>query len=488
MEHRLTALQQEALAPVGDAPVKKLTGTLGTLDVVFTVLAYNAPIITVVGFIPFLILLGNGLGAPVTFVVCGGILLLFAVGFTTMAKYVPNGGAYYAYISMGLGKSVGLGSAMLAILSYIFMIVGGYCYAGVLDPQLLAHFTGDIGLPWWCWSLGAWVVISILAYFSINLSAKVLTVALACEVLAVVVWEAAVIAHQGLGVFSLSWLTPGAIMSGSLGVAILYGVTSFAGFEATAVFREEARNPDVTIPRATYIAIIAMALLFMSFTFLLIAGTGPEALIAQINEDASIVVRNSFGNFLGDAGIFLVDLLVCTSVFASGLAVHNVIARYIYSLSLDGVFPKSLAEIHSRFDSPSKASLATSAVVGLGIVLCAVLSLDPYIGFGLLVGMSGFGLLTLQTFTSLAILAFFAANRRSESILRALVAPALSFIILIACDVFAGINIGLLTGSQAIGLVMLGAFLATLAGGSLYGLRLRATNLEVYRAIGRQKL
>lgn len=49
-----------------------------------------------------------------------------------------------------------------------------------------------------------------------------------------------------------SWITTQKVFSGNLGIAILFAVTSYSGFEVTAVFREEARGSEQTIPRATF--------------------------------------------------------------------------------------------------------------------------------------------------------------------------------------------------------------------------------------------
>ena len=42
---------------------------------------------------------------------------------------------------------------------------------------------------------------------------------------------------------STAFLKPGEVVSGSLGIAIMFAIASFIGFEATAVFRDEAHNP-----------------------------------------------------------------------------------------------------------------------------------------------------------------------------------------------------------------------------------------------------
>ncbi|MFP3458104.1 APC family permease, partial [Psychrobacter sp. SIMBA_152] len=48
----------------------------------------------------------------------------------------------------------------------------------------------------------------------------------------------------------------------SLGLALLFAVGNFFGFEATVVYREEVRNPNTTIPRATYLAVVGIGLFY----------------------------------------------------------------------------------------------------------------------------------------------------------------------------------------------------------------------------------
>ncbi|EEF27464.1 conserved hypothetical protein, partial [Ricinus communis] len=190
-----------------------LSGHLGTFDIVFTVLAYNAPLTVVTGFLGILLSIGNGLGTPVTFLAAGSLMLLFSVGFTTMSKHVPNAGAFYAYITAGLGRPLGFGSALMAMLAYGFMMVGIYLYAGVVYPSLIKHLFNSTPLVWWAYSLILLVIVGIFGYLRITFSAKVLTIALVCEVLLVFVWELAVVGHKGLSGIAPTWLTPHVVMS-----------------------------------------------------------------------------------------------------------------------------------------------------------------------------------------------------------------------------------------------------------------------------------
>lgn len=69
------------------------------------------------------------------------------------------------------------------------------------------------------------------------------------------VLDIAVLVRHG---YDLSAFAPGVVFSGSVGLAFLFAFNAFVGFEATGLFSEEARNPRRTIPRATYIAIVAI--------------------------------------------------------------------------------------------------------------------------------------------------------------------------------------------------------------------------------------
>src|SRR5205085_10647990 len=94
---------------VGAAPTLR-AGTLGTADIAFFVVSAAAPLTVMAGVAPFAIALG-GIGAPVGYLVAGITLAVFAVGFTTMSRHVRSGGAFYAYITRGLGPAFGIGAA-----------------------------------------------------------------------------------------------------------------------------------------------------------------------------------------------------------------------------------------------------------------------------------------------------------------------------------------------------------------------------------------
>ena len=65
-----------------------------------------------------------------------------------------------------------------------------------------------------------------------------------------------IVASPGPSGLTLASFQPDVFTQGTLGIAVLFALTGFIGFEATAVFRDEARDPERTIPRATYAAVL----------------------------------------------------------------------------------------------------------------------------------------------------------------------------------------------------------------------------------------
>src|SRR5687768_5194783 len=88
---------------------------VGWFGIFLMVITTNGPLTSMGGGVPVSITLGNGIGLPGSYlIVCAGYLL-FAVGFCAMSPYVKNGGAFYAYITQGLGTVPGVGAACIAV-------------------------------------------------------------------------------------------------------------------------------------------------------------------------------------------------------------------------------------------------------------------------------------------------------------------------------------------------------------------------------------
>src|SRR5581483_2036473 len=135
-----------------DAENHKLRGDLNAFQLLFDILAYNAPLVALVAFLPLTIGYGNGLGAPVTYLVAGVVIALFASGFLKMSRHIDNPGGFYSYVARGLGREAGLGASFLAVIAYYLLLLGGYALAGVLLDTFVTGTLGGPHLAWWVWA------------------------------------------------------------------------------------------------------------------------------------------------------------------------------------------------------------------------------------------------------------------------------------------------------------------------------------------------
>ncbi|TKA04664.1 APC family permease [Actinacidiphila oryziradicis] len=452
------------------------------------VLAFNAPLAVVVGFVPVVIGYGNGIGAPVAFVAAGVIVALFAAGFTTMARHLPNPGGFYAYITAGLGRVVGLGSSFLALLCYYFMTIGSYAYGGLVLESLVHDTYHGPDIKWWIWVLVLQAVIGTLGYFKLDLSARILSVLLVCEVVIVLVYDACVVAQGGSAGLGVSSFTPHSIFSGSIGIALLYSITCFGGFEATTIFRDEVRNPDRIVPRATYLVVGVVTFMYALGSWVLIQAVGTAKVVAASAADPTGTFMASLETYSGRVAVDLVTVLLNTSIFAAILSSHNITTRYLYNLSADGIVHKSLGTVHGKHGSPHRASLTASAAAFLGMVPFVVLGANPSQLYAVLVGIFGYALILLLLITGVAVPVYLRRNRvAGANSWNSLIAPVLAIAGLAVSVVLATQNFHLLiNGSQSLTNSMFAVVYGTFVVGVVMALVYRRTRPAVYARIGRQ--
>jgi amino acid transporter len=99
---------------------------LGVPAVLFFVLAGVAPLTVAAGVIPTAYQTTGLTGIPAAFIAIAVILALFATGYVAMTRHITNSGAFYAFISRGIGRVIGVAAALVALLAYSFLQVGLY--------------------------------------------------------------------------------------------------------------------------------------------------------------------------------------------------------------------------------------------------------------------------------------------------------------------------------------------------------------------------
>jgi amino acid transporter len=471
-----TVSAPESLGGENTAPERHLRGNLGVASIVFMVVAAAAPLGVIGGVVPLGIASGNGAGFPATFIASTVVLLFFAVGFTAMTPYVEEAGAFFSYVRKSLGTPAGIGIAFVALVSYVALEAGVYGLLGPAGAAVVELFNGP-ALPWWLFAALAFAVTTYLGYRNITVSSRVLGVLLTAEIAIVLVLDLVIVARGGEHGLSTGIVNPTAIFSGSLGIGLLFAIISYVGFEATAIFRDEARTPERTIPRATYLALILIGVFYAITSWALISGWGDEAAVQHATDSGATFLGDSAQRYIGLVGADVITVLYFTSLFACILAFHNVASRYVFALSQRDVLPASLSQPHALHGSPHRASLWISGVVAAGILLAVVFNLDPAAQFYTwFAGATTVGVVVLMIATSVAVLVFFGRDQRGHSVWRVRVAPVLGLVGLLGALVLILTNLkDLVGGSSVLAWVIVGVLIGALAVGVLIGSRVRAT-------------
>ncbi|MBO1901344.1 APC family permease [Leucobacter weissii] len=394
-------------------PGTRLTGNLGTGSIAFMVIAAAAPLTVIGGNAPLAIGQGNGAGAPVGFLIASIVLLLFSVGFVAMTPYVKEAGAFFSYVTMGIGSRLGMGTAYVALVAYTAIQAGIYGYMGwaVMD---LVRFYGGPEIHWSVFAVGALLIVGLLGYRHIELSSKVLGIALVLELLVMMVVNVAVIANGGPEGRSLESFDPQVFLTAGIGVAVLFALTGFIGFESTAIYRDEARTPSRTIPRATYLAVGIIGVFYTLSVWVLVIAAGPGSVVAVAQETlfgSKNMLLDTAGQYAGSFMRDLMQILLITSLFACVLSFHNIVARYQFALARIGSLPAVLGRVHPEHRSPARSSFVQSLTAAVLVLIFVVIGLDPLVEvFGYMAGVATVGMVLMMLLTTIAVVVFFSRH------------------------------------------------------------------------------
>ena len=459
-------VEPDVIGPPAADREHTLRGHIGIPGVVFLVVAAAAPLTAIGGGLPVMLAIGNGAGTPMAYVVVAAVLLVFSVGYAAMSRHLIDAGAFYAYVTRGLGQRLGLGAAALALLTYTAIQAGVYGLAASTVQAVMTRYGGP-DLPWWIWAGVLLAIVGFLGFLSIDVGAKVLGVLLTLEI-GIVAAIAVAVLVQGGGPEGISFtsFTPSAFFDGAPGIALMFAVASFIGFEATAIYGEESKNPTRTVPISTYIAVALIGVFYAFSSWAIVLAFGPTQIVAAAQADISGLTFAAAGTYLGSVAADVMLVLLLTSLFAALLAFHNAIARYLFALGRQGALPSALARTHVQHGSPYVGSAVQTVSAVVVLTVFTVAGADPVLHiFSWMSGLATISILLLMVLTSVAILVFFQRHKIDNRVWNTRVAPALGGLGLVGITALSLANFTtLISGSVALASVLLvvivGAFLA----------------------------
>src|SRR5690242_6556522 len=299
---------------------------------------------------------GGDLGVAVVVWLVGSVLaLLGALTFGELGAMLPDAGGSYVYVREAFGR---LPAFLLGWTLFLAINTGSTATLAVAFANYFAEL-----LPLTATTHKLVSVAMIAAVTAVNIrgvrhAATVQNWSTGLKVGAIF---ALAVAGFALGdgfhrpdthVFTTPLTVP--VLSAA-GVGLLGVLWAYEGWQNVTNSAGEAADPQRTFARGIGLGTAALVVIYLTANAGYVSAVGASG-VAASDRIAADVVHTLFG----PAAAKLVTLVILVSIFsaANGLALTG--PRMYFAMARDGVFFRSLAEVHPRFGTPALAAAAAS--------------------------------------------------------------------------------------------------------------------------------
>jgi amino acid transporter len=306
-----------------------------------------------------------GGSTPLAFLLGGVACLALAfvvIGFT---RRMASAGYAYTYASRSLGKEAGFMAGWLYFFGFICFVPMTMSAVGFLAADLL----GVSPKLWILFFFIGMILFLVLSVIRIKVTTRVQLIVGIVTVAVIVLIDLITTAKggshgQNLGAFTFSHTNSGGFNGVFYG--IIFGVTSYIGFETAADFGEETANPRRNIPIAVIVATLFAVVLYLWTTYSVDIGFG-------INNGAKfgadpVALKTTATTFVGSWAGTLAEIGGMCAAFIVCVACATAAARTLFAMGREGVLPAAFGRTHASFKTPVNAIIAV-AVLATGMAL-----------------------------------------------------------------------------------------------------------------------
>ncbi len=274
-------------------------------------------------------------GTPLAFLFAGILALLTSHSYVKMSIAFPDRGGTVNFINRGFGKSAFSGGINnLLWVSYIIML-SLYASAFGSYASNLIPIPAGVQLSFHLYATGIIVIATVINYFSVKIVGLI-------EDYAVVVKLIILLAFVVVGLYGLknssnieqlylsNWKKPISLLTGGMVIFVAY-----EGFELIANASPDVNNPKQNIPKAYYISVIFVILLYLVIAVVTI-GSLPFQSIADAKDYA---LAEAARPLLGQLGFTLIGIAAMISTFSAINASLYGGSRVSYEIAEDDELP-----------------------------------------------------------------------------------------------------------------------------------------------------
>jgi amino acid transporter len=329
-----------------------------------------------------------GRATPTAFFLAAVAVLMIAYVFVRLCQYYRHAGSVYVFVGATLGSRAGAVAGLGLMATYVFYGLVTASAAGIFG----AAFLDDTGLwtdqPWWAGFLVGAVALALALFFTILparsatstlLTVEGVTVLLILVIAGIVLVKLLAGSAPGDAEFTLDVfkVEPGTHRS-DLFLGIVFGLLSFAGFEAAATLGEEAHHPTRDIPRAILGTAIFGGVYFTVVTAIEVMGfgTSPADLERFV---ASSALMGDLGSSYVDPWVGnVIDLGAAISAFGCCLACVVGASRLLFALTRDVAPGSPMARTGSNGTPAAAAVTITGLILAIALVDGVFFGAEPF--------------------------------------------------------------------------------------------------------------
>ncbi|HET9516217.1 MAG TPA: APC family permease [Actinoplanes sp.] len=350
-----------------------------------------------------------GPAVPLVYLLSLAGVALLVNTIAEFSRRLAHAGSFYAFNTAGFGPVFGFFAGWLLFAAYLYpqnLLVFGAFASTALGVHL------GLQVPWWIFTIAAAVTIWALSMRGIKASTRSYLALEIFGILTVLTVVVAIVVQGGAtgDLWDAKLIDPSANPDqwGGIFFGMIFGVMSFAGFEAVATLGEETSDARRNIPRAMWLAVIGAGIFFIVTSSAMTLGFGVDR--AADFASSAAPMSHLAGVYGNQALVLGVDVAAVLVAFAVGLSIHNAAARVTFAMGRDGFLPRSLGRTHPRLMTPYVAISAIGAL-SLGLALTVGLSTAPYPdGYAYFGTFSTLPVIMVYIITSLALVRFVRVN------------------------------------------------------------------------------
>lgn len=307
----------------------------------------------------------------------GTIALAGALSYSELATMMPQAGGEYVYLREIYGRP----AAFLTGWTSFFV---GFSAPIAASAVALSTYLAAAGLLPYTWVAQKGFAVAIvlaltgLHYSGVRRSSRVqntLAVVTICALFAVTAFGFL----RGSGGWQFLRSSAGMLSTpNQIGLALLWVMFAYSGWNSSAYLAEDVRQPGRTLPASLLIGTLAIMTLYLTVNVFFFYAAPAAALRGQVAV-AEIAVRASLG---GKAATGL-TLIVSFLLFAAVSAYIFIGPRVYFAMARDGLFFRFAARIHPRFETPSVSIAVQGLCAAIMILTGTFEQLLTYIGFAL---------------------------------------------------------------------------------------------------------